>query len=73
MLKDEFQAQEKSAARMVMDAVETAESLLKVNANIGASLLLDADFIAAGAAFQAIIDALGSGTASNRAKLDKIR
>lgn len=74
MDKVEFQLKEKRAATMVMEAVEQAEALLKVNSDIGASLGLDADYAAAGAAFQAIIDTLGApGPASNRAKLDKIR
>ena len=78
MTKDEFQAVERQAARQLVEAVETAEALLKASANLGIGsgtpfLVLDPEFIAAGAAFQAVIDALGSGAASQRAKLDKIR
>lgn len=73
MNKADFQDKVSVAARQVLTAIAQAEELLKVNANIGASLSLDADYTASGAAFQAIIDALGSGPASNRAKLDKIR
>jgi hypothetical protein len=58
---------------MLMEAVENAEALLATNAGIGASLSLDPGYAAAGAAFQAVITALGSGPGSNRAKLDTVR
>jgi hypothetical protein len=73
MTKDEFQSRAKRASSMLMEAVEQAEALIQISNSLQGTLALDTDYTAAGAAFQSVFTALGSGAASNRAKLDKIR
>lgn len=73
MNHDEFVAKQKSAATQLMQAMDDTQSLLNVFTDISASLMLEQEFIDAGVAMTALMATLGSGPASNRAKINKVR
>jgi dihydroorotate dehydrogenase len=73
MTTAELEAKVKRATAMFMEAVEQCEAAIAIYSNGGVSPAPTAEIIAAGAAMQVAITALGSGPASNRAKLDTVR